>query len=56
MSLVDGEPENLARTSRKAQFELSQGFVALNEYERSEYEFSRRRARELSESKPQGAA
>ena len=31
MSLVDGEPENLARMSHKAQFELSQGFVALNE-------------------------
>ncbi len=46
MSLEDGEPENLARMSRKAQLELSQGFVALNEYERSEYEFRRRRARE----------
>ena len=31
MSLVDGEPENLAKASRKAQLELSQGFVALNE-------------------------
>ena len=55
MSLEDGEPENLAKASRKAQLELSQGSVALNEYERSEYEFSRRRARELSENEPQGA-
>ena len=28
MSLVDGEPENIARTSRKTKFEFSQGMPA----------------------------